>query len=238
MFLTIGPVAFSQPLAETFRTDDRQVKIEDLASYGIQNLYSEMLPGTIFYASGKSDRMLNYHLLFDFFYYEDGRTGYRVLDRPVEIDSIRVGDQLFTYIADSGYFEIVNKTDLGMLLIKHDLHIASEIIAPSGYGTNIRQASLDPIHTYEGTGRARVIDHSTVIHNPSGQRLEVNLRKLTQYHLVRNDGSPINISARNLILQAFPAHRSEIRTFIRRNNISLDDHENMAVLASYLLTLN
>ncbi len=228
--------SYGQPKRETFRSTDRQVLIEQLASFEMQNLFDAARPGHVYYTNRKEERdRLNYNLLFDLFYYES-RQGNRILERPAEIDSIHVGGSLFKFFPDKGYFEVVTASPGQLLLIKHGIDISSETVAVGPYGTTSRAASIDAVQSLVGTGDADIVDRTITVNNPGGQELHISLRREENFHLLKN-GEPLNVRNRRILLREFSEYRSELRGFLRQHSIDFDREADMIVLAGFINSL-
>ncbi len=219
---------------ESFRSDDRRIVVESNASPEIQNLFPEPMEATIYRGGRQVSQTLNYNLLFDIFYYEDSRRGFRLLDKPHEIDSIRIGEQAYTYLPDHGFFEVVESEPL--LLRKHAIDISPKVLVEGPYGSNVHASSVEVVMNFDGAGSGGVADPTVLVHNPGTERIEVTLDRQLQYHLLK-DGVPVNVRTRSLLLRNFANDRGELRRFVRRNNIDFEVDQDMVTLAGFVYSI-
>lgn len=219
---------------ESFRSDDRRIVVEANASQEIQDLFPEPEEAIVYYENRQMDHMLNYNLFFDIFYYEDSRRGFRLLDRPHAIDSIRVGEKIFTYLPDHGFFEVVASDPL--LLRKYVIDISPKVLVEGPYGSNVHSSSVEVVMNFEGAGAGGLVDPTILVHNPAANRIEVSLDRQSQYHILK-DGVPVNVRTRSLLLRHFADDRSEIRRFVRRNNIDFEVDQDMITLAEFVYSI-
>ncbi len=219
---------------ETFRSDERRIVVESNASQEIQNLFAEPTEAIVYYGTRQVSHVLNYNLLFDIFYYEDSRRGFRLLDSPHDIDSIRIGGQTYTYLPDHGFFEVVESEPL--LLRKYAIDISPKVVVEGPYGSNVHASSVEVVMNFEGAGAGGVVDPTVMVHNPGTERIEVTLDRQSQYHLLKN-GVPVNVRTRSLLLRNFADDRNEIRRFVRRNNIDFETDQDMVTLAGFVYSI-
>ncbi|MFP4692035.1 MAG: hypothetical protein ACLFMU_09015 [Bacteroidales bacterium] len=219
---------------ESFRSDHRRIVVENNASTEIQNLYPEAMEAIVYYGGRQVSRELNYNLLFDIFYYEDNRKGFRLLDNPHEIDSIRIEAQTYTYVPDHGFFEVVEAEPL--LLRKYAIDISPEVVVEGAYGSNVHASSVEVVMNFEGAGAGGSVDPTILVHNPGGERIEVTLNRQSQYHIMK-DKVPVNVRTRSLLLKNFADDRRELRRFVRRNDIDFEEDQDMVTLAGFVYSL-
>ncbi len=232
--LLVFPAGLLHAQQESFRSDERRIVVESNASQEIQDLFAESTEAIVYYENRQVSHSLNYNLFFDIFYYEDSRRGFRLLDRPHDIDSIRIGDQTFTYLPDHGFFEVVESEPL--LLRKYVIDISPKVLVEGPYGSNVHSSSVEVVMNFDGAGAGGRVNPTILVHNPAANRIEVTLNRQSQYHILKN-GVPVNVRTRSLLLRHFADHRSEIRRFVRRNNIDFEVDQDMATLAEFVYSI-
>ncbi len=225
----------AQLLQESFISASRQIRVEELASFEMKNLFPGMVEGIVYQGGRESERMLNYHVLFGLFYTTDRRAT-RVYIRPDGIDSIRAGDMVFRFFHGDGYFQVVPAGEEALLLKKHSVDVLSETVTVGAYGSTSRSASAQSVESLVQPGMGDFVDRTVLLENPAGQELHVTLRRQESFYLLK-DGSPVRVNNRRVLLREFPEHRSELRGFIRDHDIDFSDEADMARLAAFIHSL-
>ncbi len=235
LFLTLSSVSMAQQRQENIRTNQRQVQIETMASPDIQLLFPESKAGVVYQNNRVMERTLNYNVLLELFFYTD-RRGQQVWINPETADSIRVGEEVFHYFPGSGYFMAVPGESSGRLYVKFVVDISTETVAVGAYGTADHSASVDVVRVLPGGAEGDYASRTFSLENPSGQQLQITLKREDHYHFLK-DGLPVDISNRRILQRTFSDHRSELRTFVRRNDIDFENREDMMSLAEFLVSL-
>ncbi len=235
LFLLPAGNGVAQQRSESIRSTASAVQLEKVASHEIQNLFPDFVEANIYAGGRHTKRPLNYNLLYDQFYFED-RRGNRALDNLALLDSIRIGEYLFGFVGGHGFFELVTVNDSGSLLRKHTLDITSDVVAVGAFGTTDRTASIDAMQSFVGVAEGELLDRKILLENSGGQEMRITLRRQEVYHVI-NDGIPVAVHSRRTLLREFSEHRSELRTFLRQNNIDFDRTEDMIKLTAFLGTL-
>lgn len=229
------PVEARQHKQESFRTNDMQVHIEEIASPEIQLLFPEMKQAVIFRGKEPLQRNVNYNLILELFYSVD-RRGQKVWINPAETDSLIIGDNSYYYFEDEGYFLAIKESPGRSLLVKHVVDISTQAVAIGAYGTADPTASVDVLRSLPGSSEGDYANRTFLLQNPAGQQLQITLRREDHYYFLKND-SPVDISNRRALQRSFSDHRSDLRTFLRRHNIDFDNREDMMSLAEFLVLL-
>lgn len=220
---------------ESFRSTESKVQIEKLASHELQNLFPDFVEAQLYYSDRKMNILLNYNLLYNQFYFED-RGGLRTLDRLDQLDSIRIGDYVFGHIRDSGFFELSSTDMASPLLRRHMIDITTDVVAVGAFGTTDRTASIDAVQSFSGVAEGELLDRTISLDNPGGQEMRITLRRQEQYHILKN-GKPIAVNSRRTLLREFDEYRTQLRDYLRRNDVDFDSREDMARLAGFIGSL-
>ncbi len=226
----------AQHLRENFVSSDREIKVEEEASFEIKNLFPGYLDGIVYTNDKETSRQLNYHVMFDVFYTTD-RRGTRVFLRPEGIDSIRVNNLLFKFYSGHGYFEVVSREPGLTLLRKYGIDISSESLAVGAYGSTARSQSAQSVQSLVRPGMGDFVDRTVKLENPAGQELHVSVRRVVYFSLMSTDGNPVRINNRRSLQREFPEFRSDIRSFLRQNNTDFDQEQDMIELTRFLGSL-
>ena len=226
----------AQMLRENFVSADREIRIEEEASFEMKNLFPGYLDGIVYNNQKETSRQLNYHVLFDLFYAAD-RRGTRVFLKPEGIDSIRVNNLLFMFYIGYGYFEVVTREHGLTLLRKHGVDISSESLTVGAYGSTARSQSAQSVQSLVRPGMGDFADRTVKLENPAGQELHVTVRRIVYFSLLTENGDPVRINSRRSLQREFPEFRLEIRTFLRQNNTDFDQEQDMIELTRFLGSL-
>lgn len=235
LFLSVNSVSMAQQRQESIRTNQRQVQIETMASPDIQLLFPESKAGVVYQNNRAVERTLNYNVLLELFFYTD-RRGQQVWINPETADSVRIGEEVFHYVPGSGYFMAVAGEPSGRLYLQFVVDISTETVAVGAYGTADHSASVDVVRVLPGGAEGDYASRTFSLENPSGQQLQIMLKREDRYHFLK-DGLPVDISNRRILQRNFSHHRSDLRTFLRRNSIDFDNREHMMSLAEFLVSL-
>lgn len=235
LLFTFAVEVKAQTLQETFVSANRQIHVEELASTEMQYLFPDMVEGTVYQNGKGSERMLNYHVLFEMFYTTD-RRGTRIYIRPDGIDSIRTGDMIFSFYDGAGYFQLIQADDNATLLKKYSIDIQSETLTVGAYGSTSRSASAQSVQSLIEPSSGSLVDRTVLLENPAGQELHVTLRRQEVFYLLK-DGAPVRVNSRRALLREFPEHRSDLRGFVREHNIDFESESDMIKLASFVYSL-
>ncbi len=237
IFLLIGSLSLSaRQIRETFVSSDREIRIEEEASFEIKNLFPGYIEGTVYSNNKETTRQLNYHVLFDLFYTTD-RRGTRIFLKPDGIDSIRVNNMLFQFFPGQGYFEVIAKAPGLTLFRKHSMDISSETLTVGAYGSTARSQSAQSVQSLVRPGMGDFVDRTVKLENQAGQELHVTIQRNLFFSIVHEANKPVRIHNRRALQREFPEFRSEIRTFLRQNNTDFDQEEDMIELTRFLGSL-
>jgi hypothetical protein len=237
LFLTFG-ILSAQSLRTSFRTSARAIDLEELADPRVVYLYDEYQEGTVYFSGGRSSTMkLNYRLLVDDMVAITDRGDSRSLIRGAAFDSLRIHDKLFIYHRTYGYLERFSHEGKEFYIKYQSTHSMDEVIQ-GGYGQAPASSSTQRINLISGSnlGGRGPQGGDITLENVSGAEMEIVItRRPLIVHVL--DGDFVTFTTRRQVNRAFPDHRSEVRSFFRRNSISFDEREDLIKLGEFLVGL-
>lgn len=226
--------ATGQVRQERHQTKERQIQLNELASQEIQNLFQEPLQGTVYGKGAKLSKLMNYNVLLDvFFIVDNGRQSWV---KPEESDSVRIGDFLFYFYPQVGYFEVISKPEEELVLRRHMMDISAQTVAVGAYGTPSQVASTEAVRSIHESSEFESVHQAAMMRNPGGEELHITLRREEAFFMVPGS-EPVSINSRRALRREFPDHGRELVRYVRRNNIDFEETEEMVQLAEYIRSL-
>ncbi len=223
----------TQPRAETVRTTQEKIMVNELASFNMQYLMDAFEQGIIYFSKkGPAKGNINYNVLMDAIQYYDENDKLLTVPADEPIDSVKLGGHLLVPF-QKGYVEILC-TGNGPLLLHRSIIYKLEKLVRGAYGSVERTSAVDQVSSLLGQG---ALGRDFEITNPSRQEMELLLRYQQKYYLPIGKDQQIELSSRRNVARAFPQHRSKVNSFIRKNNIDFDSAESLKHLASFLHAL-
>lgn len=237
LFMTTG-ILSAQSLRTSFRTSARTIDIEELADSRVVYLFDEYQEGQVYLSGGRTSTMkLNYRLLVDDMVAINDRGESRSIIRGAAFDSLRINDMLFIYHRTYGYLEKFLH-DGKEFYIKHQSTHSMDEVIQGGYGQAPASSSTQRINLISASnlGSRGPQGRDISLENLSGAEMEIVItRRPLIVHVL--DGDFVTFTTRRQVNRAFPDHRSEVRSFFRRNSISFDEREDLIKLGEFLVGL-
>jgi len=221
--------AFTQT-RQTIHSSDPQVNIEELAEPALLFLQEDFEDARIIFADGKvNEEKLRYHILLDEMQFLSRRGQVQNLSKRPAFERIEIGDKEFVYDPEASYLQVLREGEVSLFL-KRETRIDAQPIQRGAYGGVDRTSSIDVMDSF--TTETREVRFN----NPGGQELEINLRYVETF-LFEKNGERAEIGSRRQFLRAYREHRSELRSFIRSNDIDFDNPDDLVRLAEFLENL-
>lgn len=231
--LTYSGFCQTQPRAETIRTTEEKIMVNELSSFHMQYLMDEFTQGMIYFTKkGPAEGKINYNILMDVIQYYDENGKLLTVPADERIDSVEMaGHLLIPY--NKGLIEVF-RTENGPLLLHRTITYKLNKLVRGAYGSVERTSAVDQINTLQGQGP---MGTDFEITNPSRDEMELLLRYQQTYYFPAENDQYIELSSRRNVARAFPEHSSKVNSFIRKNDIDFDSAESLQQLASFLHSL-
>ncbi len=220
---------------QTIRTSAAEINICALANDDLQYLHPAKTNGTIYYGDGKtSEYEMNYNFLLDEVRYKTRRGRIHALQLRPRFEKIVIADKTLVYDTEKGYLERLHSGKAN-LYIKHEVNVSTMPVRRGAYGTTDHTASIGQATIHQPGAEFHV--REVRLANPRSQELEITLRYNKNFVFEKN-GEKTKINNRRQLLRKFPDYGSELRNFVRQNNIDFDDKQDMIKLAGYIESLH
>ncbi len=218
--------AFTQT-RQTIHSSDPQVNIEEMAEPSLLFLQEDFEDARIIFSDGEiREQKLRYHILLDEMQFLSRRGQVQNLSKRPSFERIELGGEEFIYEEEAGYLQVLREGEVS-LFRKRETRIDARPVKRGAYGGVDHISSIDVVHNFDTRlGKVR-------LDNPGGQELEINLRYVETF-LFEKNGERTAIGNRRQLLRAFPDHRSELRSFVRSNDIDFDNPDDLFRLAEFL----
>ena len=226
--------ANAQTRQERHQTTETQIQLNELASDEIQNFFSEPQTGVIYRKDSQTSKLMNYNVLLDLFYVVEG--GRETWLMPWESDSVRIGDHLFYYYHQVGYFEVISEMHEELVLRRHMMDVSAQTVAVGAYGTPSQVASTEAVRSVHDSSEFESVHSAAVMRNPGGQELHITLRREEAFYMVPSR-RPVSINSRRALRREFPDHSRDLSRYVRRNDIEFKSKDEMIQLAEYVRSL-
>ncbi len=226
--------ANAQTRQERHQTTETQIQLNELASDAIQNFFSEPQEGIIYRKDSENRKLMNYNVLLDLFYViEGGRDTWLM---PWESDSVRIGDHLFYYYHQVGYFEVISEPYEELVLRRHIIDVSAQTVAVGAYGTPSQVASTEAVRSVHDSSEFESVHSAAVMRNPGGEELHITLRREEAFYMVPKR-KPVSINSRRALRREFPDQSRDLSRYVRRNDIKFKEKNEMVQLAAFVRSL-
>ena len=220
---------------QTIRTSSSEINIGALVDDDLQLLYPEKTKGEVHYSNGEFEVYdMNYNILLDEIHYLTRRGRSHSLQANPPFDKVLINDKVLIYDEQLGFLEQLH-SGKNNLYLKHEVNISTLPVRRGAYGTTDHTSSID-VATIQQPGAQNHVSEVR-LSNPEAQELEITIR-YNDYFVFEKNGELNRINNRRQLLRMFSDHSSDIRTFIRQNDIDFDNKGDMVKLAKYIETLN
>jgi len=198
-------------------------KILDYFPLSKRYLYSEFVPGRIWFKSGTySDRKLNYnHLTGEMEFIQAHDTLSFANKKDIEL--IMIAQDTFYY--DKGYIEQLRSGNVRVGLKQY--YELKEIQNKDSYGT-------------ASSGSSTISYNSLPNTEGNFYKLTANkdiIFKRTVLYYMATPESGFVLCSKNNMIQLFPLHKSKIKSYLKANKIKFDSRDDILKLADFLKTL-
>lgn len=238
LVLFAGFVA-AQSKHHTFRTNERNIRVEEKASPDVVFMFNDFQPATVYYPDEVLVQLrLNYRLIRDEMIVIGERGDVKSLATGRRLDSLIVNNMVFVYHNIFGFLEKVPGIEQNNFFIKHQSTYSMSEIRQGAYGKASPSASVQNVSTISGANRsgARQVPGETLLENVSGNEVEVVVIRKPQLGYMK-DNVLRSANSRRELQALFPEHSSEIRSFLRKERISFDRREDLIKVAQFLSQL-
>lgn len=227
----------TQPKAETIRTSQETIMVNELASFHMQYLMDEFMQGTIYFTEeGPADGKINYNILLEAIQYYDDND--KLLTVPAEqaIDSVELAGHILVPF-NKGFAEVFH-TENGSVVLHRSIRYKVQKIVRGAYGSIERTSAVDQVSSLAGDGAmGSDLRHNLRLANYNNEEMELRLHYQQQFYFPAAEGQFIELSSRKNVERAFPEHRRKIKSFFRKNKIDFDSAESLKQLASFMHSL-
>jgi hypothetical protein len=198
------------------------MKVRDAFTLSEIYMYSEFIPGRIFFTNGKTaDKELNYNYLAGEMEFIQQHDTLAIVNKN-DIKYVVIAKDKFYY--DKGYIEQLNS---GMVMIGLKQYIElQEIQNKDSYGTASSGSATNSYGTLPVDGNFyKLVANKDMI-----------LKKTLQYYISTPESGFYMCNKKN-ILQMFPENEDKIKSYLKSNKVKYDSREDLLKLAEYLESL-
>lgn len=187
-------------------------------------LFNTFEDGTAYFDDGGiAKARCNYNVVYDELCYIKN-SEILVISNTNELDSIKIGNALFRYL-DSKIFETIHQGKISIFL-NRKANVPSE--NPTGaYGTESNTSAVTKHTSIYSNYGAMAGDHVNM-HNENDFEIKVDYKF---YLLIDNN---LILATKGQINKTFKSHKSEIKSYIKENNIDLQNIEDLTKLTTFL----
>ena len=198
------------------------MKVRDAFTVSEIYMYSEFIPGRIFFKNGKiADKDLNYNYLAGEMEFIQVHDTLSIVNKK-DIEFVVTARDTFYY--DKGYIEQLNSGTVKIGL-KQFIEL-KEIQNKDSYGTASSGSATNSYGTLPVDGNFyKLVANKDMI-----------LKKKLQYYISTPE-SGFNICNRKNVIQMFPENEDKIKSYLKSNKVKYDSREDLLKLAEYLETL-
>lgn len=221
----------AQTQRSSFRTTESTIELEELSSPEVVFLFRDFQPAIIYYSGEKVEMKINYRLFQDEIISEGPGGEIRALSTRRLFDSIAVNDMLLIYDRNYGYVEKV-RTGKETFFIKYQSLYTMNEIQQGAYGQASPAASAESVNVLAGK-ESNLRNERVTLENTTGNEVQVNIVSKPTLGLIQGEQFQ-QINSRRDLNRLFPDHKSEIRSFLRQENISFDERKDLLKLALFL----
>ncbi|TVQ17383.1 MAG: hypothetical protein EA361_02480 [Bacteroidetes bacterium] len=233
-FLSAGKVC-SQTYRSTFTTTDRNIDIEKLADPKVIFLYDDFVEAKVYQRGKVSDAEINYRLLTDEVIIRTDHPGTIKSLYGNNLDSLITQDnRLIVFVPEIGFAEKI-RTQTSRYFIKYQTNHLMTEMKPGAYGVSSPTSSTQPVRNIATDG-AYAAGGSNYIHleNTTGNEVQVILTSKPNFMIYYQEQYQSASNRRELVRVLPGNYRSDINSFIRSENISFDNRDDLIKLAGFL----
>ncbi len=226
---------WSQTHRSTFQSTEKVIDIEEKADPKVVFLFDNFKSAKIYYPDKYAELDINYRLLRDEVIVKTDESKVKTLSTRDKFDSILVNNMNFIYNDNFGYLEKIDKD--GDFYIKHVTTYITDVVMQGAYGeaspsSSVAKATDAQVGRSRKRGGIRPYEFENTAQNP----IRVTLTYRPKLAMIVDD-ELITFRTRRNLNDVFSDYRSEIRRYVRSENISFDQREDLIRLSEYLKTL-
>ncbi len=224
--------AHAQTRKSIFRTMDRTVNIDEKADTTVLFLFDKFTPAVVYYPQEIAYLDINYKIFTDEMIAIHPQKDAMVLSTEVKFDSIIVAEKVFIYDPTHGYLQ---KLDNSLpLYIKMQGDYAMNEITQGAYGSNPASASMRNYNSIDNrTATTGNFDPLKNVQNTSGNEVEFTVTSQPTLVYIQNNNMT-TLKNRKSITDVFGIKSSDVRSFIRSENIDFDNSNDLIKLAQFI----
>lgn len=234
VFFVFGMISniHSQSARSSFRTAERRINVDSLAEAKVLYLFDGFKKAVVYYPEREyAEFLINYRLLHDEISVKFTDSSTKALGTEKLFDSIIVDKRKFVYKQKVGYLEDFNsKHDL---FIKHKTDYSMTEIKQGAYGDASATAAVQSVSVMAAEHSLAGETRNVTLENTSGNEVQVTLTYIPKFGIVKNNEF-IQINSRRGLNKYFPENKSEIKTFLRKNKISISKRTDIIKLIEFL----
>jgi hypothetical protein len=216
-----------------FRTTDARVNLEEKADTTTLFLFSRFRDAVVYYPSEFANLKLNYRILNDEMIALDANGNIKAINPNTGFDSIVVEGRVFIYMAGLGYLEKIRGINLPLYIRMQGSYTMNEIVV-GAYGSTPASAATKNYNSIDNPHATRMnIDPTKNIQNASGNEVEFIVESGPVLGIARNNTFE-PIQSRRDIQKLFPESASELRSFLRSEQISFDNRLDLIKVGKFM----
>ncbi len=225
-------ILHAQTLRTSFRSEERVIDLEKNAGQEFLYLFDSFRQAHVYYPGEYAVFNMNLNILNDQMIIERPGEENQVLS-PGRIDSIQIDDKTFIHHRRFGYLEIISgKTQ--KFHVKYHTSYTMQEIRQGAYGDAPATAAVQSVNILAGQAHTLTdIGEFLYLENQSGNPVRVSLVSRPTFGIIKNNEF-ITIESRRALNRLYPDHRSEIRSFLRDNDIEFDIRSDLIKLAVFI----
>lgn len=232
--------AFNQATAQTNRstikTSNQKINIEKEADSSVVYLFNNYQTAIAYYGKHFIELEINYRLLSDEIIALQDDSSFKALVTK-DLDSIVTRDsRIFVFRETIGFLEKTSPNS-NLFFIKYRTTYTLTELKPGAYGNASPTASTQSVQHLGRLGHSA--GHSRTardfyLDNPTGNDVQIDLTSKPILILLHDNQFKTIGSMRELIRLFDRTERSEIRNYIKDNNIAFDNRNSLVQLSRYI----
>ena len=188
----------------------------------MQYLFPEFTNGDVYFSSStKGSGLLNYNMLAgEMQFMENGQV--MAISNVRDVVLVNIGNRRFYRFNDREFAEELMTTGAAQLRVRRKATAAPH----SKKGAYGMETSTSSITSYSSISEGGQHYNLTVAEN-------ILVTRKDYYYLVGTNGKYVLIKNAKTFTKQFPGYRAQIETFIKNNNIRLDNEDDLKALLQY-----
>lgn len=232
LFLIVNS-GYAQTMQSRFRTTDAKVNLEEKADSAALFLFRTFRGAVVYYPNEYANMEVNYRILNDEMIALHPNGSIMAINPNTKFDSIVIDERVYIYHAGLGYLEKISETKFPFYIRMHGSYTMNEIVV-GAYGSTPASAATKNYNSIDSRHNTRMnVDPTKNIQNASGNEVEFVVESGPVLGIVRDDAFQ-PIQSRRDLQKLFPDNTSDVRSFLRSEQLSFDDRADLIKLGRFI----